>query len=1121
MPVAPGTPSSVQFSTPPSATCDLSTNSGRIQGRGLTNKYTLDDGNPNAVQVTLYNADTGLVVDGAFGPALGLSFDFANLVDGWYFVRLEDSDGAARDSDPVEIDCAVTPCDLAFDADQPTSAANTNPAATLAPGSAGYGLGTGLVTVRATSGAAGPIQYALDLGGTPTYYAPAVLGDVINLGLTDPALAPLRGLPAGTYGVLAKDSAGCAIRTTVEIAEDFACAILVEVEVVEDVAYIRNLGSQVLEYDWTGGGVFTDQRFRSGMNPDDYTVRVRDKKYPACFLDVDFVVVPYPSPRLCCLTFLVVRGEWFHIDEPLRLNAQELVIKRDQKLHGVTFEYGEMALGFNCEAGFALIDAEYQAKGADAEIGFVELGRDPLAAPFMKLTYSGRLNLYECDRTDGAFNCNVEATGLATLLASRLKTNLDLLGGKNLDGAALDPVAPPLAFTKLHSKAITKVGHYASDGVFGSTGEWSGAAKTNPTVVLGFNTPVVDDLKLFNSQNSGFSETRQTYPFFEAAEAGDVRLEYRIRAYIAAQLNSGGPSLRATLDLYFQKNQDPPVNIYHYQATATQAKRFSTDDSNGGLGLDLSDTRSLSVAVGDQLFLYGSIQLDQLGAGFQSWDFQVLLDAVSFVKIIAETEAPASAAEAFPIYEALDRGLEIALGRPGLLRSTYFGRPNSSPRSYAALGEGGRYVLASGFMLRGVGQKPFAPSIQDIFDGVQPIFNVGAVVETDAAGLDSVRVERAEDFYENRLALRLDTCDKFSRKIDATRSWNLVNIGYDKWQPEGKVENALDEPNARRQYATPIRNNAAEYKQYSKFIAGEYLLEAQRRIGASGDDGKNDNDTFIVAVLPGRIEADTLGDGAAGASLIVVEGHYRFLKAGATVEVLSGQNAGAYTVRSVQFSHQNKPSPAPGADVLCTLIETVQALATSQFPDGVRVFLGEQLQAEKTEGFVQVENLYSPASAYNLRITPGRMLRRHALFLNGATWFKGGAETYRPTFAEGNQALITRLVGEAQPLVEAAEISRQDLAPLDQSLFIPEILSFESYLDQPGFDQLRALRHGYIAVNDGVDWYTGFILSAKWLREKNKGTFQLLRRAGDFNPEDDVVTLREFNPSEFNQPEFN
>jgi hypothetical protein len=1098
---------------------------GRIRGAGTTSLVRLADGSSNYAAATLYDANLGTAVPGV-AQAVGrpATFDFRGLADGDYYIELSDDNGAPLvQSQILSVACTPWVCDLAFDATATVIENNTVAGATVSTGP-GYGLGTGAITVKATSSAGG-VQYSLT---GISYQSAPVAGGPIRLGLS-PQGAPFIGLAAGTYNVFAIDAAGCVVRTTLDIIDDIPCNVSVQVETIEDTAYIRNIGGNRLEYDWNDGRGFGDWRFRSGLAPRIYQVTAREVENHACSETVDFEVFPYQTnPRLCCLYFLTIGGEWFNIGEPTGLDAQELVIKRDQVRHGVSFEYGDQTLGFDCDAGFNLIDAQYALYGPDVEIGFIELKRDPLNPPLLRVVYKGRLDLYGAENTGGEWLVDVEGDGLQTLLVARLKTALDLLGTKDLDGNQLTPAAAPTQITRLHSKAIMKVGHNTAAPVFASTGEIDrGTGQNVQVLILGFNVPVVQDLTDMFSQNTGFLLStnivpqQPTYPFHVPTEDGPLEIEFLVKGWVKIQHNSGDDNFDGEFKLFYRVNNEPPELLFSCLGISTPSTPFSTDQFNGGLGLNLRATRTRPNAViGDRFYLYGvcNVYGDPNGSDY-SYDYQVLLDQTSFVKVTAQTVAPDSTAQALLVYEALDRGLQVALGRPGLLRSTLFGRTDSSPRTYPTLGDAGLFAVLSGLMLRGIGGKPFAPSLDDMLNGLDSPFCVGMVVELDASGADTVRIEKAEEFYAGILALVVPDCENFTRKVDATRQANLVNIGFDKWQPEGRVENALDEVAARRQYSTPVRLNQVEYKRYSKFIAGGYLLEAQRRVGLSSDDGKNDNDTFIISVLTAPLQRNILEFGYFGRSAIVVLGNYLDLPAGRTIEIVNGPNAGTYVVDSAEAAYSGGPQGQSSTAIfLTTALPNIGAS-----PQNTQVVLGQVLQARRNEGFTVVQNLYSPATAYNLVLTPGRMLRRHARFLNGHTYFKQPAELYRPTFAEGNQLLVTRLTGEAAALDEAAPVQRQNLAPLAETVFVPEIISFDSFLNQDGFDQLRAKRHGYIAVYDAETdaWYMGYILTVKWKRKDNFAKFELLRRPGTYNPTPGAQQLREYNPTEHNFTEYN
>ncbi|WP_170172523.1 hypothetical protein [Hymenobacter rigui] len=84
-------------------------------------------------------------------------------------------------------------------------------------------------------------------------------------------------------------------------------------------------------------------------------------------------------------------------------------------------------------------------------------------------------------------------------------------------------------------------------------------------------------------------------------------------------------------------------------------------------------------------------------------------------------------------------------------------------------------------------------------------------------------------------------------------------------------------------------------------------------------------------------------------------------------------------------------------------------------------------QTERNQLFADVTGLLSPDTAYNLRLSPARVLRRHSPVLAAGLFGRQG-KRIRFSFGEGNNELSTRLPGETA-VVEKADISVEELGP--------------------------------------------------------------------------------------------
>lgn len=217
-----------------------------------------------------------------------------------------------------------------------------------------------------------------------------------------------------------------------------------------------------------------------------------------------------------------------------------------------------------------------------------------------------------------------------------------------------------------------------------------------------------------------------------------------------------------------------------------------------------------------------------------------------------------------------------------LFKSNFFGRKNSKP-FYLPI----EYCDANVFLTNGYGVRCFPNekqsvslinsdcyteteyygrtwflSLNDLFDGLNPIFNLGAGFETDMTGNLRFIVEAKEYFYQNKIILDLGEINGYECNLEMSYSsrftFNRVLVGYDRWQ--NQTINGISEFNANRVWKSDIENVKNELDIKSDFIASGYTFELTRRenfIDTGDKDFDFDEDNFILFCNSAEYETPT------------------------------------------------------------------------------------------------------------------------------------------------------------------------------------------------------------------------------------------------------------------------
>lgn len=229
----------------------------------------------------------------------------------------------------------------------------------------------------------------------------------------------------------------------------------------------------------------------------------------------------------------------------------------------------------------------------------------------------------------------------------------------------------------------------------------------------------------------------------------------------------------------------------------------------------------------------------------------ITFDKETYIKVTANKLCPPTESVVSMVHETGSRIVESITNGCMRLRSEYYGRTDSKPFSFAGDGCGGLRILTSGLRLRNAKTPTHFLSLQEYFNGLRGIDNVGMGIEDDPVftGKQVVRVEPVEYFYKDEEVFRLLNIPISAIVNDPGLVYSKILIGYSKWEVQ-KV-NGLDEPNSNKEFRTGLSMVENELNAISNFVAGGMPIEITRQqtyseTGAA--DTSYDNDTFIICV---------------------------------------------------------------------------------------------------------------------------------------------------------------------------------------------------------------------------------------------------------------------------------
>lgn len=675
---------------------------------------------------------------------------------------------------------------------------------------------------------------------------------------------------------------------------------------------------------------------------------------------------------------LFVMGVYYYIDEPVNWDKISIKGERDKDYFGLNYEFidDKVTLTFPQGEGMEIIRGVYGLQGGDGKIvfeyGYIQEG-------IKKVQFIGNLNLNTYHITDEGVECSVEKTAFEGLLRTRYETKIALNATEDLDGNGVTPPAP--IYVKLHSKQIKKYGKAQQVEEFEPTGSNVSGNFSSFYIQPDTSNIVKQEVEEMQAMPLGASnvapQTEKRFQFI-AKEAGKGTVTFSVKATIRIQnlFNSVG-AWNLTGQIALVRNNS------EISFTAPMNARLSGSTASKTVITPMEFTISLQAnwQIGDEVYCYisGTKNNDGGYVALTAWE--------GYVEIMQETKAPASVCLGYKLFDAFNHVVRCITGKENAVQSGFFG-----PDGCAS-----KFMITNGYQIRNfeVSQRPVQISLQELMEGVHPIWFVGLQYSQDETGDDVVLLEKAPSFFGSKRIYHCARVWDYEEQHIKELTFNEAEIGYQKFAEEDI--NTLDEFNTYQQYLLPITTYKAKYSKKSRFIASGYSIEIARREQFKESPSTSlstDDDIFIVSYLTERKYKNVTFN----LSGVFMELNRPVdLQVGETFKIArtgGSNNNTTFTIVAKDDSGVEKyrVSPAPTTD---SGVGDLEILISGPV-------------AERNEAFDVVQGVISPESAYNLRISPKRMLWNHAPLLNCGIIQKPVESVIKNTFTKNNGDLITK-----------------------------------------------------------------------------------------------------------------
>ena len=493
-------------------------------------------------------------------------------------------------------------------------------------------------------------------------------------------------------------------------------------------------------------------------------------------------------------------------------------------------------------------------------------------------------------------------------------------------------------------------------------------------------------------------------------------------------------------------------------------------------------------------FLNTDIALDKDMFTIQFTGGSVLLKALS--------KTATNTAKVYAINEVISRVAESITNNKLKVYSEYFGRVDSQPYNTSDDGDGSLAVVTDGLRLRNQENRSiavvsgvtstltniFSLCLQDLFDGLDPIHNIGMGIEVDPnrPGYNRLRVENWKYFYNNSVIMSCIDVGKISHKAYEKEIYSTFQFGYQKWESE--QYNGLDEFLTMADYRTSLSQVYNNFVKTSKFIASGYALEVTRRKTIDSTDWRYDNDCFIICCK--RVKYQVYNPSSQTGSAYLKLTPAITLTIGDTVEFVGASAmTGTYTITNTgTWIEISSSALTPGTFDIDYVIVNGVTLPN----DAIAVEQGNITNAL---------NILDPDSVYNYRISP---LRNAMRWMNRIfTSYKQFNSDSKLLFTDGNgnyyaQGEMTSAVARLENGViaenETINLSIYDNPDNAKPITLAERITFDYPMNSRDYKNIESNPYGLIYFSNDCEEGYGWIDSISYKPEQGIATFTLITK---------------------------
>lgn len=547
------------------------------------------------------------------------------------------------------------------------------------------------------------------------------------------------------------------------------------------------------------------------------------------------------------------------IDEPIGWDEAKLKLERDKEFHGV-IEFYDQPLTFfegdDLDGGFSYIKNVKDNQGPDADLTLtIEISNDEGGS--YETLFIGAVDISSAVDIDSyKIQCSILRNDLWSKFINRRNVSVNVKASTDLDGNSRTVLSEKTLSlpSQIVRTSFLRDNTYndANAGLFQVA---QGAVGTTSYLMFSNSYNIRDEIEErfdYGAQISTSIPTGDAKYMFKAKYPGTYAVDVSFRYFISL-------SASRTFDIkcYFARRQNGTLTTT--QVGSTQSGTLSSIPDDGARTL----STSVTLAEGDELYFFIEVTLSSsVGTLTYFADYDSDLGApfapvYTELEITADTTYTDSTAEVMLIHESFQSVLDRIIGANNTLYSPYLGRANTQGRTYGSSGCASNYCHCRGVHVRGytLTEKILSLSFNDLWNSNNPIFNL-ALQPYVLSGTEVIHILHKDDIYESGNSIYFDYVNYIEESFDMENTFKNIKIGYEKWESEDY--SGIDDPQTKREYATPLKRIGEEITLYSKAVAASIAIESARRKGKEkGADYKLDNDIIIIGLDESDLASST------------------------------------------------------------------------------------------------------------------------------------------------------------------------------------------------------------------------------------------------------------------------